>query len=116
MNGLSNVDEPAGTQLDGEDVSGTLVGNEERSRTRPLFWGRPTYRPGSDEDQWPDVAVRDGSWKLLCQDDGSRGELFDLINDPRETTNLAEKHSDVATRLTRAATEWAQTIGKSTAK
>jgi arylsulfatase A-like enzyme len=113
---LANVDEPAGTQLDGEDVSGTLVGEEERSRTRPLFWGRPSYRRGWDEDQWPDVAVRDGSWKLLCQDDGSRGELFDLINDPRETTNLAEKHSDVATRLTRAATEWAQTIGKSPAK
>ena len=60
--------------------------------------------------------MRDGSWKLLCQDDGFRGELFDLITDPRETTNLAEKNSDVATRLTRAATEWAQTIGKSPAK
>ena len=113
---LAHVADPAGIQLDGEDVSETLVGNEQRSRAQPLFWSRPSYRPGSDEDQWPDVAVRDGSWKLLCQDDGSRAELFEIVNDPQETTNLAEQHPDGATRLTVAAKEWAQTIGKSPAK
>ncbi|MBI1312764.1 sulfatase-like hydrolase/transferase [bacterium] len=60
-------------------------------------------------------AVRDGRWKLVLGD-GSGGrqqprgkpferpyQLFDLDTDPGETTNLIEKHADVAERLEVAA-------------
>lgn len=37
------------------------------------------------------LALRDGDWKLVG---GKKGELFDLKNDPGESTNVASKHPE----------------------
>ncbi len=37
----------------------------------------------------PASAVRDGDWKLIHYYEGDRRELFNLANDPGETSNLA---------------------------
>ncbi len=96
-------------RFDGEDVSGTLTGISTASRTAPIFWRRPPDRknspPGLPEPQ-PDLAVRDGGWKLLCDYDGANPELYDLANDREETTNLAGRHPDIVKRLTTAALAW----------
>ena len=45
-------------------------------------------------------AAMDGKWKLLCRD-AQPLELFDLEADLAETTNLLERHPEVAERLAR---------------
>lgn len=49
--------------------------------------------------------LRKGKWKLLD------GQLFDLENDPGETTNLAAQHPDVVKELAESSRAWAEAMG-----
>jgi arylsulfatase A-like enzyme len=103
---------PAGMTPDGEDRSAALFGRPSATRARPLFWeyGRNdrffAYPGPKTGDRSPNVAVRDGKWKLLVNADGSGAELYDLSVDPKEKANLAAMHPDVAERLRTAALAW----------
>src|SRR5690606_30222183 len=95
---LARVQPPEGVTFDGEDVSLTLVGRSSDSRKSPIFWRRPPDRkfwPGQQGEPQPDLAVRQGDWKLLCDYDGTRAELYNLKVDRGETKNLAGEHPDV---------------------
>ncbi|HWN96043.1 MAG TPA: sulfatase-like hydrolase/transferase [Methylomirabilota bacterium] len=97
-------------QTDGEDVSAALFG-KALVRTRPLFWeyGRNTNAfafPGIAQNRSPNVAVRDGHWKLLIQADGTGAELYEILRDPNETQNVSDAYRDVARRLAKAALDW----------
>jgi uncharacterized sulfatase len=110
---LANVRAPADVKFDGEDVSTTLLGRSTASRAAPLFWRRPPDRKNSPPalpDPQPDLAVRDGDWKLLCDYDRSRPELYDLAKDREETTNVAEQQADVVRRLTAVVLAWHQSL------
>lgn len=102
--GLASTEE-----LDGEDLSGALVGESQASRQAPVFWRRPPDRPGFghgfDEDN-PDLAVREGDWKYLVNFDGSAPQLYHLREDPSESRNVAESHPDLVTRLDRLVHQW----------
>lgn len=87
--------------FDGENLADTLIGRATNSRRAPLCWRRPPDRPGEGEDL-PDLAIREGRWKLLCEFDGSSPQLYDLETDAGETTNLAAQHPDRVRRLTEA--------------
>ncbi|MGB2092369.1 MAG: N-acetylgalactosamine-6-sulfatase, partial [Akkermansiaceae bacterium] len=107
---LGGAQKPAGAQYDGEELLGTLLGKAESSRKEPIFFARPVGfkkmpMPGFEE-QLPDLAVRSGKWKLLCDYDGSRPQLYDLDTDPGETNNLTEKHADKTRQLVREVTAW----------
>jgi uncharacterized sulfatase len=107
---IAGVEPPAGVVLDGEDLAETVLGKAEKSRRAPLFWRRPPDRPGTDGDDLPDLAVRDGRWKLLCEYDGSRPRLYDLAEDRAETTDLTDRHPEVVERLTRAVLAWHRSL------
>jgi uncharacterized sulfatase len=97
--------------LDGEDLSATLLGGEAAGRRQPICWRRPPDRPGDGHGisgDNPDLAIRDGRWKLLVNFDGSGLELYDLEADPAESSNLAGSHPDVVARLQAAVTAWNQ--------
>lgn len=101
--------EPPDVDFDGENRAGVFRG-EAAPREKPLLWeyGRDEsyLRPGLEEDRSPNVAIRDGKWKLLVNADGSRVELYDLEASAAERENLAEEHPDVAERLKKRALEW----------
>lgn len=111
--GLTSANIPDEVKFDGENVAAALVGKSEVSRTAPLFWCRPPDRknwpPALPEPQ-PDLAVREGSWKLLCDYDGDNAELYDLLKDRSETTNLAKQHPEIAQRLTADVVAWRQSL------
>lgn len=96
-------------ELDGVDMSAALLGAPQR-REQPLFWeyGRdPSYlRPGLKEDQSPNLAIRDGHWKLLINDDGSGLELYDLEAAGDERTNLAATNVELAKQLSEKLLSW----------
>lgn len=102
---------PDGMKPDGEDRSAALLGQPVKDRAKPLFWeyGRNDkffQYPGPKGDRSPNVAVRDGNWKLLTNADGTGVELYDVLADPNEATNLAAAKPDVTARLKAAALAW----------
>ncbi|MCA9043382.1 MAG: sulfatase-like hydrolase/transferase [Planctomycetaceae bacterium] len=107
---LAGIEPAAGKPLDGEDLLPTLLGKEQQSRRAPIFWRRPPDRPGTKEEDNPDLAVRDGQWKYMVNYDGSIPQLYDLHADQIESKNLAEQHPDIVARLHKAVTKWNATL------
>jgi arylsulfatase A-like enzyme len=104
---IAGVAKPAGVQFDGEPLNDVLLGSSTKSREKPLFFRRPPDRQEhSVEGNLPDLAVRDGNWKLLCEYDGSKPQLYNLEKDAGEKVNVADQNSDVVSRLTTAVLEW----------
>lgn len=99
---------PATVAFDGETLLETLLGKSSASRQAPLFWRRPPDRKSSPYGlpPQPDLAVREGTWKLLCDYDGARPELYDLTQDRGETTNLAAQYPDMVRHLSASVIAW----------
>ena len=93
--------------LDGEKLRATFLGHSAAGRETPLFFRRPpdreTFRHYKD---LPDLAVRDGKWKLLCDFDASNLRLHDVAADPGEKTNLAADQPEIAKRLSEKLLAW----------
>jgi arylsulfatase A-like enzyme len=104
---------PADAKLDGEDMSGVLLGRP-RARTRPLFWeyGRnnESFRYPQGRDRSPQLAIRDGRWKLLVNPDGSGAELYDVVADRSEAKNLANERQEIAQRMQGQVLDWRQSL------
>jgi arylsulfatase A-like enzyme len=98
-------------KFDGEDLAAVLLGKRESSHAAPLFWRRPPDRKMAyGSGPLPDLAAREGKWKLICNYDGSQAELYDLSTDLGETKNLATQQSEVVTHLTRAVLAWNESM------
>ncbi|HEY2158328.1 MAG TPA: sulfatase-like hydrolase/transferase [Isosphaeraceae bacterium] len=111
--GLCEAPLPAGHAPDGEDLGAALRGESPR-RTRPLFWeyGRneKSFAYPAGKNRSPNVAVRDGSWKLLINADGTGAELYDLAADPKESRDLAASRPEVAKPLVERALAWRKSL------
>jgi arylsulfatase A-like enzyme len=98
---------PGGADYDGEILIKTLLGNSSGSRQAPIYFSRPPDRKNYyGFENLPDLAMRDGKWKLLCDYDGRRPELYDLDSDPGETNNMAETEPELTNRMTKKVVEW----------
>ena len=107
---------PAGVAFDGEDMTAALV-NEPIAHTRTIFWeyGRKSKffnYPAQPVDRSPHIAIREGKWKLLVNDDGTSTGLYNMETDFNETTNLAEKEPGTTQRLRAAALAWRRSLPK----
>jgi uncharacterized sulfatase len=107
---LAGVKPPADELLDGQNLSASLLGRERAVRTKPLFWLRPPDRPGPANDPFPDLAVREGDWKLLVNEDGSRPQLYDLSKDAAEKVNLAAQEPAAVERLKKMVLDWRKSL------
>ena len=104
---VAGVTKPDGVEFDGHAMSGVLLGKSKSSRPEPLFFRRPPDRPtNAAGDDLPDLAVRDGKWKLLCNYDGSQVQLYDLDADRSERNNFAASNPEIASRLVGAVVDW----------
>ena len=104
---VAKVPSPNEVRFDGENLSAVLLGQSDESRKSPLFWRRPPDRKMAyGAGPLPDLSVRDGQWKLLCEYDGNKAELYDLMKDAGEKQNLAAAQPEVVDRLTKAVIAW----------
>jgi uncharacterized sulfatase len=110
---LAVVKGPEDVSYDGEDLLATLLGQAETSRAAPVYFSRPPDRKNFyGFENLPDLAVRDGRWKLLCDDDGGRPQLYDLEADPGESDNLADQYPGITRELVRNSVHWWQSVRK----
>jgi len=110
----ANAPLPKAAGFDGEDVSQAFLG-KPLTRAKPMFWeyGRnDAFKYPEGRDRSPNVAIREGNWKLLLNADASRIELYDLSADRSEATNLASQNPEIATRLKEAALSWRKSLPK----
>ncbi|MEM6885282.1 MAG: sulfatase-like hydrolase/transferase [Verrucomicrobiota bacterium] len=94
-----------GLNLDGEDITDILKG-ANRQRNKPIFWewrfkvrGPETYSP-------PQLAVREGDWKLFMNPDGTKVELYHIPDDPQELSNVADKYHERVETMKATLLQW----------
>lgn len=106
---IAGVDPPSAVAFDGHDVSAALRGAEPRSHRGAICWRRPPDRktwPPLGPQRLPDLAIREGDWKLLCDYDGGSPQLYDLGRDAGEKNDLAAREPEVVARLTAQVVAW----------
>ncbi|MDA2930903.1 sulfatase-like hydrolase/transferase, partial [Acidobacteria bacterium AH-259-O06] len=108
---LAGIELPAGTNLDGEDVSDVLLGRP-RARTKPILWEWRFNIAGHPLNRSPMLAIRQGNWKLLMNPDRSRLELYDIPRDASELNNQADRYPQVVKRLSQTVLSWHKTLPK----
>lgn len=100
--------------LDGVNQLPQLTGKTVTGRTRPLYWkmqgrGKPG-KPGSFH--WVNYCIVDRNWKLLTDEDGSYVELYDIVADPLEKSDLSSEHSGVVSELRQKIDSWKNSLPK----
>ncbi len=104
---FTGTEAPEDAISDGENVIKTMLGESNDSRTSPIFYSRPPDRKDFyGFENLPDLAVREGEWKLLCDYDGGRPELYQIRDDPGEKRNLADEHTERAETMAQKVTSW----------
>jgi arylsulfatase A-like enzyme len=106
---LAGVTLPKDHALDGEDVSDILLG-DSRPRKTTLYWNWRFRIAGEVMHHSPQLAIREGDYKLLMNPDKSRVELYDIPQDPAQLSNLAEKHANLVERMSEKLLAWHGTL------
>ena len=107
-----NIDYP--DNLDGTDKSTALLGNPVNG-TQPIMWeysSNPggSIKPGNDEFISPNLAIREGDWKLLINADSTGAQLYNLKTDPGEKNNLVDKETLKAKMLAKKVISWRRSM------
>jgi arylsulfatase A len=86
---------PMDRTIDGANMLPALEGRPV-ARSKPLYWrthiAPPTCR----------AALRIGDWKVVADEELTRFELYNIADDPHETTDLATKRPEKLSELKRA--------------
>ena len=102
---------PQGISFDGESLPEILLGKSKESRKQDIFFRRPPDRDSFyGIKDLPDLAIRSGKWKLLCEYDGSDPLLFDINKDRGETKNLADQNHEIVKKLSGKLMAWHQSM------
>ena len=87
--------------VDGRSLLSQLKGNDTGQRT--LHWHYPHYHGSS----WkPGASIRDGDWKLIEFYHYNNFELYNLVKDPGERTDLAKRNPRKAAELRAKLSAW----------
>ena len=104
---ITGTKAPKNIKFDGESLPDILLGKSDASRKQDLFFRRPPDRDSFyGVKDLPDLAIRSGKWKLLCEYDGSDALLFDLTKDRGEKNNLSQKHPIIVKELSQKVITW----------
>jgi hypothetical protein len=83
-----------------------------------MFWeyGRNdiAFKYPRPVDKSPNLAVRSGEWKLLMNSNGTDIQLYNILKDKKESTNLAETEPKITTELKEKLLAWWKSLPKLT--
>lgn len=96
-----NDDSTSSATFDGISLA-PLLQNQAVSE-RDLFWHYPHYGNQGGE---PSSIIRRGNWKLIRYHEDGREELYNLAEDPRETTDLSLTQPDRVEELSTVLSQW----------
>ena len=106
---LVGIDGPNhSVELDGENLAAALRG-QPSERSKPIYWDYRFGAWGRAIQNSPRLAMRDGDWKLLLNPDGRRVELYNLKQDPSETSNCARYETDRVEAMRAELVNWMET-------
>jgi len=109
---ILHIDYPG--NLDGTDKSQAFLGTPMQV-TEPIMWeyaSNPggSILPGDTNFISPNLAMREGDWKLLINADSTDAKLFNLVQDPGETTNLVEEENERARDMAAKVIAWRRSM------
>jgi arylsulfatase A-like enzyme len=110
---LAGVPGPVGQPIDGVSLLPILTGEADSLGREAIFWHFPGYL-GARGDQWrttPVSVVRSGPLKLMHFLEDGRFELYDLVDDPGESSNLADRRPEEVRRLRSLLEDWQAQVG-----
>jgi N-acetylgalactosamine-6-sulfatase len=110
---IAGANLPGSYKPDGISQVAALKGQSTSGRSKPLFWkvtGRRGKPGAAGQFHWVDYCIVDGKWKLLADEATSYVELYDIVSDPYEKTDLRDVHSDVVRDLNQKLKVWQATL------
>jgi arylsulfatase A-like enzyme len=116
---MAGVGLPASYKGDGIDRSQVFFGKPS-ARGKEMFWeyGRNdiAFKYPKPIDKSPNLAVRSGEWKLLMNSNGTDIQLYNILKDKKESTNLATDQPKITTELKEKLLAWWKSLPKLTSK
>ena len=94
---IAGIDLPANLTFDGVSILSLLKGREF-NRDRPLYWRNHT--------QEFRIALRQGDWKILAKSNQTGFEIFNLVVDPRETSDQSIHEPELFERMRKKLIEY----------
>jgi len=109
---VAGVDLPSSYRPDGVSQVSTLMGKGSPKRATPLFWkmDSPWPAPRTRPDHWVSYAILDQHWKLVANRDSSHVELYDIMADPYEKSDLKHQNPEVVQSLLKKLAQWKKTL------
>ena len=103
---LAGLDPMPQQHLDGVSLVPALKGGSLPDR--PLFWHYPHYGNQGGE---PSSIIRRGDWKLIHYYEDGRDELYNIVKDPGEQTDLAAVETEKTKALRTELDTWLKDTG-----
>ncbi len=97
---LAKADLPSNVQIDGRDISSTLISGKPIP-SRPIFFYRGTQIFAIRKDQWKMHVVTQGSYNQAKPEAHDPPLLFNLNNDPGESFNVSTNHPKIVADLSK---------------
>ena len=109
---VAGVKLPADYKPDGINQVAALEGKGKAEREKPLFWKAIAPWPAQKArpDHWVSYAVVDQNWKLVTNRDSKYVELYDIVADPYEKSDLKRTKPAVVEQLLEKLTRWKATL------
>lgn len=95
-----------GTAIDGVSIRPLLNGQPAIDR-QSLYWHYPHYSPQGGK---PGGAIRQGDFKLIEFYEQGRRELFNVVSDVSESTNLIDQDPERASRMAASLAAWRKAV------
>ncbi|MEO1244360.1 MAG: sulfatase-like hydrolase/transferase [Pseudomonadota bacterium] len=118
--GLAGIDVPAGRALDGKDLREIMSGKAEARRAPIGFESQHQLAWIDDRYKLVFIPSYDGPARQQARLGPNPAtsfdfELYDIADDPGETTDLASQHSEVVERMAGQLARWRQSVAASAA-
>lgn len=109
---LAEIDLPQDYCPDGVSQVMALYGKATPLREQPLFWKTQAAWPANPQKpfHWAATAVVYKHWKLVCNEDQTVCQLFDLAIDPLEQKDVGSFNPEVVDSLRERINQWQATL------